>query len=412
MDTKESPDILSLLNRLQWLGTAVKSIVNLSAAELENLDVCRRAVQLDVPNVYVHGSILVDESEKYDTPLSEPYRQIQRTGLVLARRMTHLNFCDFRTSSALHALQLVILSLTKPQDVILYTSKAHGGHTSYPEMIRSLGRRPVPLTYDLARWMPTNSQDSSAAMILVGYSETLLCDFEISTLAQFRHIPIVLDGAQVSGFIFSQHWPTTIQENIIVTGSTHKTLPLYPIGFILSNNRDYFRQIDALIFPTFVRTTNVLYQVSNFLGLAVFERLSASFISNIHAYRDVLTSHLLDEGVNIVRHPNGSNTSHQIWVKGDEASYMAASRMIAKCNIQVDHKVFPFGVGPGLRLGVQQIAADHVPDDDLRTIATVVSQCLQGRKCDIFLERHIDAIKSLWAMERRLLVESGDDVRW
>jgi glycine hydroxymethyltransferase len=400
-----SVNISIRVQKLIELTKSSKLVINLGAAEISALKVCYLPYKMNIQNVYVHGSYFDFRNETLSSAFAPNYKDLILDLNQTAKDITSLSYIDFRPASALGALTIAILSLTSLGDIIAYQPKEAGGHSSYAGIIKSLGRMPLEIPFSQITWQPLANNYIDAKLYLIGASETLLV---ATTLPVTRpDIPIIIDCAQTSGFLFTEEYikPSTL-DNLVFIGSTHKTLPLLPCGFIMSNNCKFMSLIDKQIYPTHIRTTSVLNHLGLSLGLLIYKNLSQHYIKRISVVREIMASQLCSNGLQIIKHPLSINDSHQIWISTNRQMGVSAQKRLMQIGIHVDYKELPFGIGPGLRLGVQQLAADGADVETITCLARIVADCISGTICSPLKAYNTNPAESIWELEEQIFSDS------
>jgi glycine hydroxymethyltransferase len=393
------------IQKLIELQKSSKLVVNLGAAEITALKVCYLPYKMNIQNVYVHGSYFDFRNESLSSLFASSYKDLILDLNKTAKDITAFSYVDFRPHSALGALTIAILSLTSAGDIVAYQPKEAGGHSSYPGIIKSLGRIPQQIPFSQTTWLPLDNYYIAAKLYLIGASETLLVATPIPVTNP--DIPIIVDCAQTSGFLFNEDYikPSKL-DNLVFIGSTHKTLPLLPCGFIMSNSFKYMSLIDQQIYPTHIRTSSVLNHLGLSLGLLIYKSLSKHYLKRISMVREIMVSQLCSNGLKIVKHPISINDSHQIWISTNKQMGVSAQKRLTQMGIHVDYKELPFGIGPGLRLGVQQLAADGTDLVTITCIARMVSDCISGSICSPLAAYNTNPTESIWALEEEIYCHS------
>jgi glycine/serine hydroxymethyltransferase len=184
----------------------------------------------------------------------------------------------------------------------------------------------------------------------------------------------LLDTAQVSGFTFAGHQASVKDDpGIVVLGSTHKTLPLMPTGYILSNDSSVFKKVQEAIFPTLIRSYNTLSQLGVACGLHDWQRRAFGYLKRIEALQRIMNRELQKAGVKSQQIRSGQN--HQMWILAADKADSAVERL-RQANILLDARDFP-GVGRGLRLGLQTLALDDVETTTVALLAQCIGRALR-----------------------------------
>ena len=146
----------------------------------------------------------------------------------------------------------------KPGDTILAMDLASGGHLSHGAKFNISGKvyNGVHYGVDNQGWINYNEINDLAKkhkpqMIIAGASAypRRINWAEIKDIADYYKAVFLVDMAHYSGLVAGKCYPSPVEYADVITSTTHKTLRGPRGGFILWNNPEYTKKINAAIFP-------------------------------------------------------------------------------------------------------------------------------------------------------------------
>src|SRR6516165_35506 len=174
-------------------------------------------------------------------------------------RLFDCKFANVQPNSGSQANQAVFLALLQPGDVFLGLDLAAGGHLTHGSPVNLSGKWFKPVSYGVR---PDNhlidmesverfAQEHKPKLIIAGGSAyPRHWDF-----ARFRAIAdsvgayFMVDMAHFAGLVAGGAHPSPFPHAHVVTSTTHKTLRGPRSGFILTNEEELAKKLNAAVFP-------------------------------------------------------------------------------------------------------------------------------------------------------------------
>lgn len=292
--------------------------------------------------------------------------------------------------SGTQANMAVYFSVMKPGDTYLGMDLRHGGHLSmgHPKNFSGIIYHVVPYTvrrdnhridYDQVRDL---ARAHRPRMIIAGasaYPRTI--DYQaFSDIAREVDAILMADIAHIAGLIVADQHPSPVPFADFVTTTTHKTLR-GPRGGVVMCRKEYAAALDSCIFPGM--QGGPLMHVIAAKAVAFGEAASLQFKSYQNQVVDnarALAEALLEEGFSLV---SGGTDNHLILVdltkKGLDGA--TAQECLERAGITVNKNSVPFDPLPpakasGIRIGTPAITTRGMGTEDMRAVASLISQVL------------------------------------
>lgn len=167
-------------------------------------------------------------------------------------------FANVQPHCGANANTAVYQAFLNPHDRILGMDLASGGHLSHGAKVNISGKIYESFSYgvDSDGWLDYDvihklTEKIRPKIIVAGASSypRRISWAEIKDIAKYHGALLMTDIAHYSGLIAGGVYPNPVEYADVVTSTTHKTLRGPRGGFILWNNPDYTKKINAAIFP-------------------------------------------------------------------------------------------------------------------------------------------------------------------
>jgi len=285
----------------------------------------------------------------------------------------------------------VYFAVLQPGDTILGMNLSHGGHLSHGSPANFSGRLYNVVAYGVDRKteqidfdeVESQAKKHRPKLIVVGasaYPRTI--DF-----AKFREIAdmvgakIMADIAHIAGLVATGLHPSPIPVCEFVTSTTHKTLR-GPRGGLIMCKAEYATIINSRVFPGM--QGGPLMHVIAAKAVAFKEALSDDFKAyqlQIVKNAKALAEALMEEGFRLV---SGGTDNHLMLVDLTETGITGkdAQEALDRAGITANKNGIPFDTrGPqitsGLRLGTPALTTRGMKEEEMRTIARLISIVLK-----------------------------------
>ena len=168
-------------------------------------------------------------------------------------------FANVQSHCGANANMAAYTALLKPGDTVLGMSLDHGGHLTHGSPVNFSGRlyRFVPYGVDPAT--ETIDYDGLERLaererpqLIVGGASAYPRAIDFERLAAIAHgvgARLMVDMAHIAGLVAAGLHPSPVPCADVVTSTSHKTLRGPRGGFILSNDPEIAKRVDAAVFP-------------------------------------------------------------------------------------------------------------------------------------------------------------------
>jgi len=377
-----------VLNKTPLLNFTYDKTLNLIASENRISPYVRRLLSDNSVSRYAFES---DYSSPF--PGGEKYLIIQKQGEEILKEIGKAKFVNMRPLSGLHAMTVVILALTKPNQKILSLSPSSGGHYATGPLSTRMGR--YHYSFDLTSEFEIKINDFSDLiqklkpdLVYIDQCHGLI-PIDIFTLNKIiktlsPKTKVHADMSHGLGLVFSNVLENPLDAGCdSYGGSTHKTFSGPQKGVLLTN--------DELIANKFIETqfhtisnhhlnsalclSAALWEFKNFNG-EVYGK-SIPKIANFFANR-------LDSiGITPIKINDSFTNWHQIWIPESSLPIRAreASFLLSQSGIMVNCLTDIPGIKPyGLRLGINEIAHCGVKKTGIIELVDIIKNIIYKLK--------------------------------
>jgi glycine hydroxymethyltransferase len=321
--------------------------------------------------------------------------------LKLARQLFKCDFADVRPISGTVANMAVLKAMAEPGDKIGSCRLSEGAHISSASFgafgIR--GVKPLYYVFD-----PKTMQiDLDATKSILLKERPRLCLFGLSLflfpfpLKELRSTMEEIgargwyDAAHVLGLIAGGQFQDPLHEGIVVmSASTHKTLPGPQHGILLGQTREeeLKKRLQSAAFPGVTSNhhlhTMAALAVSLAEHIAFGQDYALATVKNARA----LAQGLHDRGFEVLCADRGFTASHQVAVRvAKEGGGDACAKALETAGIVVNKNLLPGDKSPklpeGLRLGSQELTRVGMGASEMDQVAELIHRLLhKGAKAE------------------------------
>src|SRR5947209_8885649 len=284
-------------------------------------------------------------------------------------RVTRLFGCKFanvQPHSGASANAAAFMALMTPGDVFMGLNLAAGGHLTHGSPVNMSGRWFKPVPYGVSRDDQRIDVDEVAKLarqyrpkviIAGGSAYPRILDFR-----RFREIAdevgakLLVDMAHFAGLVAGGVHPSPFPHANVVTSTAHKTLRGTRSGFILTNDEELAKKINAAVFPGL--QGRPLMHVVAAKAVAFGEALRPAFklyAKNVVANAKALAETLKSRGLDIV---SGGTDTHLMLVdlRPKHLTGKVAEAALERAHITCNKNGIPFdpqkpAITSGIRLG-------------------------------------------------------------
>jgi glycine hydroxymethyltransferase len=284
-------------------------------------------------------------------------------------RVTKLFGCRFanvQPHSGASANVAAFLALMSPGDTFMGLNLAAGGHLTHGSPVNMSGRwfkavpyavRPDDHRIDLGEVATLARKHRPKVIIAGGSAYPRVIDFRaFREIADEVGAKLLVDMAHFAGLVAGGAHPSPFPHAHVVTSTTHKTLRGPRAGFILTDDEDLARRINAAVFPGL--QGGPLMHVIAAKAVAFGEALRPSFkvyARNVVANAKALAEVLRSKGLDIV---SGGTDTHLMLVdlRPKRLTGRVAELALGRASITCNKNGIPFdpekpAITSGIRLG-------------------------------------------------------------
>ena len=371
------------LDLLRELNEFNKDKIPLCAAETYSSDFVKSALSSDFEGKYCMQHLnYVPENDFIG---SEYVHRLYDLLTEQCRRTFNSRYADARTLSGMNCIAIVINSLIPSGSKVLLTTGAQGGHPSVPLLLRLAGidYDEVPydyqksdIDYDALNSLLSAGKDSA---LIIAQSDVLI-PADVSKINPGETL-IVYDATQTFGMIAARIHknPLEFQENLILIGGTHKTLPGPTCGLILLNNENIIRRIDDLVSPSYLRNVQPNNIAAVLLALLEQEKFGFEYQKKTVENANILGKNLEKLGFNVKKINEKEYTrTHQIFILTTKEEKELIVRNANRFGITLNGKEKKLFNGNGIRFGLQEVTRYGWDKEDMDLVSELIAEIAKG----------------------------------
>ena len=328
---------------------------------------------------------------------------VETLAIERTKQLFGADHVNVQPHSGTQANMAVYFATLQPGDTILGMNLSHGGHLSHGSPANFSGRLYNVVSYGVDKETETidfNEVEDQAKkhkpkMIIVGASAyPRPIDFEA-----FRQIAdkvgaiIMADIAHIAGLVATGLHPSPVPSCEFVTTTTHKTLR-GPRGGLIMCKEAFAKIINSRVFPG--SQGGPLMHVIAAKAVALQEALSDDFKvyqSQIVKNARAMAEELISRGLRLV---SGGTDNHLMLVDLTDKGLtgMEVEKALDRAGITTNKNGIPFDTkGPqvtsGIRLGTPAVTTRGMKEEEMRTIARLISHIID----DIHNDKRIEEVK-------------------
>ncbi len=332
---------------------------------------------------------------------NEQVDQVENLCLDLARRLFRCSFADVRPISGTVANLAVLKALAEPGDLVGTSRLADGAHIS-SAAFGAFGLRGVKPVY--YAWDPERMTiDVGRTKEILRAVRPKLCLFGLSLFLFPMPIDELrptledigargwFDGAHVLGLIAGGQFQDPLREGcVVVSGSTHKTLPGPQHGILLgeTNDPEVTKKLQSGAFPGVTSNHHLNEMAALAVSLAEQIEFGRDYAAKTIANAQALGAALHERGFDVLAADLGFTRSHTIAVRVEkEGGGESAARRLADAGIITNKNLLPGDKSPkhpgGVRLGTPEVTRVGMGPREMVRIAELFDGLLhRGRSTE------------------------------
>ncbi|MCR5143901.1 MAG: NTP transferase domain-containing protein [Lachnospiraceae bacterium] len=291
----------------------------------------------------------------------------------------HAQYADARTLTGMNCLMMVLTSLSKIGDKILILGSEAGGHASVKPIAERLGLEVGEVPFDYERqdvdYELLNKMISEKEIdyVLLAPSD-IIRPFEVWKMDTSKAV-LLYDVSQMLGLIGAgviDNPLDKIEDNIVIFGGTHKTLPGPASGLILTNDKSIHEKLEKTINPIYIRHTQMHQKVSLLFTLVEFETFGRAYEEHIVELSNALACELEKRGFSVGKCEKKYTCTHEVFMYTDEKMMNRIYENCIRMGITLNKKHKKLFNDYGIRFGTQEIARYGWPCETMSLVADII----------------------------------------
>lgn len=317
-------------------------------------------------------------------------------------KLFNCKYSDARTLSGLNAITTLLMSLFNIGDTILITSPECGGHSSMKIICERLGLKTEYLPYDYVAqdfdYVKINNTISKNNIdgILIALSDMI--EHPQLHKINIKSTTLIYDATQVLGLIATDYIENPFkwfsdEDNFILMGATHKTIPGPTCGLIMTRNIKLAEKIDLKVNPDYLRNVQLNNVTSLLFSLYELENFGKQYFEIMHSFMNTVALKLEKNNVKLIKtRDDHFSKTHQLWLSLPTKIIDIFERNSLISDVSLNIRKRKIYDTQGARLGFQQIARFNWGNDAAEVVADILIQLMKP-KCNF--EQISENIKKL-----------------
>lgn len=334
---------------------------------------------------------------------------VENIAIERAKQLFGAEHANVQPHSGAQANMAVYLAALNPGDTVLGMNLSHGGHLTHGSPVNASGilynfveygveEDTFQIDYDKVHKLAFKHRPRLIVAGASAYPRTI--DFEaLGQIAKDVGALLMVDMAHIAGLVAAGLHPSPVPHAHFVTTTTHKTLR-GPRGGMILCKEPWARAIDKAVFPG--TQGGPLMHVIAAKAVAFGEALQPAFkdymqkvVNNAKALAEALSA----EGIDIV---SGGTDNHLMLIDTRNLNITGkdAEHVLDQVRITVNKNAIPFDptspfITSGIRIGTPAVTTRGMGEEDMRTIAKIISSALKSPKDEAVLEQARAEVKRL-----------------
>ncbi|WP_299547586.1 serine hydroxymethyltransferase [uncultured Helicobacter sp.] len=316
--------------------------------------------------------------------------KIEEIAIERAKELFGCAFANVQSHAGSQANTAVYSAFLKPYDKILGMDLSHGGHLTHGAKVSITGQMYQSFFYGVELDGRIN-YDKVAEIAKIVRPNLIVCGFSaysrVLDFAKFREIAdsvdavLMADVAHVAGLVVADEYANPFPYADVVTTTTHKTLRGPRGGLILTNNEEYAKKIDKMVFPGM--QGGPLMHVIAGKAVGFGENLKPSwkeYAKQVKANAKILASVLMQRGYKIV---SDGTDNHLVLLSLLDRDFSGkdADLALGNAGITVNKNTVPGErrspfVTSGVRIGSPALTARGFKEKEFDIVANKIADVL------------------------------------
>ncbi len=359
---------------------------------------------------FLHGLYNTDSLRSSEEQINTLHQFAGRRRLAFDSMKIHSAFANalgaedvsLRLLSGLHAHTVIFMAIAKPGQTVLLLPELAGGHMSTKFILERLGLRVIDMVTNVERHCIDIEKTIEVGLrekpdfIFVDRSEGLVYEDFGEIIEKVGGVSIY-DASQYFTNILAGDHPNPFDVGFqFIISTLHKNFPGPQKALVAVKKADEnWKKIKSGM-SRYVSNMHVFNTYSAGLTLSRKDELH-SYSMRMLDITVALDAALKKEGVNVISRPTDVPPTHHIWIHArdrEHAFYMFKS--LERCRILVNFRLLPYGIGFGLRLGLNSAARLGLTVIDTQNLALIISEIFQNGPGALQRHRARAFIEGLW----------------
>ena len=307
------------------------------------------------------------------------------------KKLFNAEFANVQPHSGSQANQAVFYSVLEPGDKIMGMALDQGGHLTHGAKVNVSGKLYQASFYGINKETERLDYDHIADLVKKEKPKLLIAgasayarhiDFEkFAEIARSVGAYFLVDMAHIAGLVATGLHQNPLPYADFVTSTTHKTLRGPRGGVVMTNNPDYAKKINSLVFPGL--QGGPLMHVIAAKAVAFGEALQpefAAYQNQVVENAKTLAKALMEHNINIV---SGGTDTHLLMadLRARRLTGKASEDALEACGITCNKNAVPNDPQPpqitsGLRFGTPAATTRGFKEEEFKKVADWIAQAL------------------------------------
>lgn len=324
----------------------------------------------------------------------EKVDEVETLAIERAKKIFGSKYANVQPHSGSQANTAVYFSVLEPGDKILTMDLSHGGHLTHGHPANFSGKLYEVKHYGVSESdglidydeLQKSAEEFQPKMITAGASAyPRIIDFErMSQIAKSVNAYLFVDMAHIAGLVAGGVHPSPVGHADFITTTTHKSLRGPRGGLILTENEDYAKKIDSLVFPGI--QGGPLMHVIAAKAVCFHEALQPGFNeyqAQVVKNSQALASALQNNGWELF---SGGTDNHLMLadVRPLGINGKIAQETLDHAGITVNKNSIPYDTespfkGGGIRIGTPAVTTRGMKESEMEQIGNWIAKAIENR---------------------------------
>jgi len=370
----------------------------------EETDRQRRKIRLIPSENYVSQAVLEATGSELTNKYSEGYvgkryyegqqivDQVEAAAVERAKALFGVEHANVQPYSGSPANLAVYAAFCRPGDTVMGMALPDGGHLTHGWGVSVTGKWFGPVRYGVRRDTGRVDMDQVRDLARRERPKLVICggtaiprtiDFPaFAEIADEVGAILVADIAHIAGLIAGGAHPSPVGYAPVITTTTHKTLR-GPRGAMILSTAAHAGALDKAVFPGLQGGPH--NHVTAAIAVALHEASQTKFRDYAHAVvanAKVLADELAADGFVLV---SGGTDNHLILIdlSNKHVTGKPVAKALDRAGIVVNYNAVPEDPRPpfnpsGIRIGTPAVTTRGMTEEDMRTIARLISRTVEA----------------------------------